>query len=99
MEELDDQGRRIQVAVASWRPLPCDRPGCPCTHTGGCEAGWIEHKLRKHGRTTDAVRPCPVCRPGRPAAGDERHGDAGHTQWLARLRQAGAKNARKSEDW
>jgi hypothetical protein len=83
-----------------WRPLPCDRPGCPCTHTAGCEAGWIEHKLHKHGRWHEAVRPCPICRPGRAATGDETHGDAGHTKWLARLRQANAKSARtKADDW
>lgn len=44
----------------------CGRDGCRCTHSDGCEYGWIEA-----GAYTDAVtlqtyspvEPCPVCRP------------------------------------
>lgn len=42
---------------------PCGRKGCTCTHTEGCEAGWIETSTRdSRGITYDQVRPCPKCR-------------------------------------
>lgn len=34
---------------------PCPWSVCQCTHTGECEAGWIDRG--------DYVAPCPQCRP------------------------------------
>lgn len=33
----------------------CPWPGCRCTHTDGCVAGWLERE--------QGVAACPVCRP------------------------------------
>jgi uncharacterized protein YcbX len=41
----------------------CGKKGCTCTHTDGCEAGWIETSTRdERGVTYDQVKPCPRCR-------------------------------------
>lgn len=39
----------------------CGRSGCKCTHTGECDAGWIDAGWQGNGN--DQVRPCPMCRP------------------------------------
>lgn len=44
----------------------CGRRGCRCTHTNGCDHGWVDLPDRKHPRTLltyPTVAPCPVCRP------------------------------------
>lgn len=42
----------------------CRRRGCPCTHTDGCDYGWVPMPPREqHGITYEQVAPCPVCRP------------------------------------
>lgn len=55
---------------------PCHRPHCVCTHTDGCEAGWIEVQPDPEpdpvlfgeqqpylSSDVGRVRPCPICRP------------------------------------
>jgi len=55
---------------------PCPRAACQCTHTDGCEAGWVEVQPdpdpdptlwgEQHTRANPdvgRVRPCPNCRP------------------------------------
>lgn len=41
----------------------CGRGDCRCTHTQGCEAGWLESSPSAAGN--DQVRPCPACNPRR----------------------------------
>lgn len=42
----------------------CGRAGCRCTHTEGCDHGWVDMPPRQlHGGTYTEVAPCPVCRP------------------------------------
>ena len=53
----------------------CGQPWCRCTHTLGCEFGWID-------ANTAAVRPCPTCHPSKA-----RHPDETRDQWLTRLRR------------
>lgn len=58
----------------------CGRAGCECSHTDGCEAGWIENRpgmvqadlfdapedAQPAARVQyDSVRPCPRCAPRR----------------------------------
>ena len=56
----------------------CKASGCICTHTGGCERGWIlgkytEDKVVKLSNgidstvteTFEGVSPCPICDPDR----------------------------------
>ena len=57
----------------------CYRTGCICTHTDGCEYGWIwieyvDEKVIKRNtsgardvirRKYDGVYPCPICDPDR----------------------------------
>lgn len=44
----------------------CGRRGCTCTHTEGCDHGWLDttpytDEVTK--QTYAPVEPCPVCRP------------------------------------
>lgn len=44
----------------------CGRAGCRCTHTEGCDHGWVDmpaytDPVTKQGYAP--VAPCPVCRP------------------------------------
>lgn len=42
----------------------CGRAGCPCTHTEGCDHGWIELPPTTNpetGITYDRVTHCPIC--------------------------------------
>lgn len=41
--------------------VTCGRAACKCTHTGACDAGWIE--VAAQGNGNDQVKPCPMCRP------------------------------------
>lgn len=44
----------------------CQRRGCPCTHTEGCDHGWIEQPTYTDPvtkQTYTPVAPCPACRP------------------------------------
>lgn len=43
----------------------CGRAGCACTHSHGCDHGWLETEAYTHrGVRYDAPQdPCPVCRP------------------------------------
>lgn len=43
----------------------CGREGCRCTHTEGCDHGWIEGKPYTHRGVRYAApqEPCPACRP------------------------------------
>lgn len=44
----------------------CGRPGCRCTHTEGCDYGWMEggEPYTQRGVVYAApVEPCPACRP------------------------------------
>ena len=49
------------------RPIThCGRAGCRCTHTEGCDHGWVEmpayvDPVTK--QTYQPVQPCPMCRP------------------------------------
>lgn len=46
--------------------LHCGRLACRCTHTDGCEYGWIEGTPYTDDVTLQTYRPvepCPVCRP------------------------------------
>lgn len=64
-----------QDAIDEWReshpaahvsPRPgrhCGRGDCRCTHTQGCEGGWIEASPDRAGN--DQVRPCRECNPRR----------------------------------
>lgn len=58
--------------------IPCNRLYCRCTHTDGCEGGFIAHsyivkrkRIDREGNTFfaemvyDGVQPCPVCDPER----------------------------------
>lgn len=42
----------------------CGREACRCTHTDGCDFGWVEMPpYTEHQVTYRPVAPCPVCRP------------------------------------
>lgn len=44
----------------------CGRSGCRCTHTHGCDHGWVQlpsYTDPKTLQTYSPVGPCPVCRP------------------------------------
>lgn len=44
----------------------CGNAGCICTHTQGCERGWIWGKhLDEHGVIYEGVSPCAICDPDR----------------------------------
>lgn len=46
----------------------CGRAGCRCTHTEGCDRGWVDVPSYTDPRTLQTyspVAPCPVCRPER----------------------------------
>lgn len=49
------------------RPIVhCGRVGCRCTHTEGCDHGWVElppYTDPATKQTYAPVAPCPVCRP------------------------------------
>lgn len=82
-------------------PFPhCGRPGCRCTHTAPCVAGWIETTLDAGGRETEAAKPCPTCRGDRLSTDEEiADGESGRVRWFHRLRANNARAARnKSED-
>jgi len=48
------------------RPIThCGREGCRCTHTEGCDHGWVEMPAYTDAvtkQTYTPVAPCPVCR-------------------------------------
>lgn len=48
----------------------CRRKGCPCTHTEGCDRGWIE-------QPDGTVRKCPVCNDRTLPAPSDQHGSWG----------------------
>lgn len=44
----------------------CGRAGCRCTHTAGCDHGWLDDQPWTNpetGITYEQVSPCPICRP------------------------------------
>lgn len=43
----------------------CGRRGCACTHTHGCDHGWLETEGYTHRGVhyTAPQDPCPICRP------------------------------------
>lgn len=42
----------------------CGRAGCRCTHTEGCDHGWVDMPPRElNGQRYTEVAPCPICRP------------------------------------
>lgn len=42
----------------------CGRRYCRCTHSDGCEYGWIDMPPLVRGKHAyERVAPCPVCRP------------------------------------
>jgi len=43
----------------------CGRAGCRCTHSHGCDHGWIEAEAYSHRGVSYAAPqdPCPTCRP------------------------------------
>jgi hypothetical protein len=44
----------------------CGDSSCICTHTSGCEKGWILGKyLDEKNVEYEAVSPCPICDPDR----------------------------------
>lgn len=52
--------------VALRTPGHCGRGECRCTHTEGCEFGWVEMPAYTDPvtkQTYQPVQPCPVCRP------------------------------------
>lgn len=54
--------RRVKLRA----PNHCGRDGCRCTHTEGCDHGWVEMPVYTDAVTKQAytpVQPCPVCRP------------------------------------
>jgi hypothetical protein len=65
--ELIAAGRRPPLSEDAREPdspLPaehCQRAGCPCSHRGDCDGGWIA--TGAGGREEDTLRPCPTCRP------------------------------------
>ena len=71
---VTDAAKRVEISrkvVDEWRQShpdatgpartgrPCDRRDCRCTHTDGCDGGWIEIYADEDGR--DRVMPCPNC--------------------------------------
>lgn len=53
--------------IARWRDHNhCGRAGCRCTHSDGCDHGWIDGLSYTDPVTLQTYRPvepCPVCRP------------------------------------
>lgn len=79
----------------------CGRTGCPCTHTGGCQAGWIDNSPTDVQADLfdesdpqappvrvlyDSVRPCPACAPRRAEILEETP-DRRRAQQKLRLRK------------
>lgn len=57
----------------------CYRKACRCTHTDGCDHGWIDlDPITNHGVTYERVAPCPVCRPEAAARRDNAARGARH---------------------
>ena len=46
-----------------WAPMRCPWPECQCTHTGGCNAGWLDIDSWDDPDGKAWARPCPNCRP------------------------------------
>lgn len=72
--------------VSSRTGEPCVNPSCQCTHTGGCEAGWIQYDAT-------SVAPCKTCNPRRHAiltAGDRRTAAQHNLRDLSDLKQVPA---------
>ena len=68
--DLGTKAKIADRAIAEWRANhpdstapragdPCPNPNCRCTHTDGCEAGWIEVEADNEGRAR--VMSCPTC--------------------------------------
>lgn len=54
---------RDRVGAAADRPgTPCTSKTCRCTHTEGCDAGWINAEKAEG---DDLAFPCPLCNPRR----------------------------------
>ena len=72
--DIEGLRERAEAARARAAALPprkgrdsghCGRKGCPCTHDGPCDHGWIEwpdHRADT-GLDYENVAPCPTCRP------------------------------------
>ena len=75
------QNRCSEVVKPVNRTIPCPwRTTCPCTHTDGCVAGWID---AEDGQTTS---PCPMCRPDLYSEmRRRRHGRGDNTEWIRHL--------------
>ena len=87
--------------------MHCGRAGCLCTHTHGCECGWIwteyvDEKIIKRNnsgardvirQTYQGVYPCPVCDP-------ERHSlylnSKSHEEYTEALRNRGTFKKKKA---
>jgi hypothetical protein len=59
--------RTINPARLAYRDRGhCGREACRCTHSHGCDHGWIQLPAYEHpatGLVYEPVGPCPVCRP------------------------------------